>query len=382
MRTSIAAGAAVAIVGIAGSAAFARVDLPRALVAWVAAFAFGLGIALGALLLVMIMHLTKARWFVVLRPLALAVASTLPLFILLFVPIALGMKVIFPWAHHVAGLDEELARALEHQRTWQAPAFFLVRAGACLGAWSTFAFLLARAASAYGTRPAAVLEARQRAVSALGLPIVAFTMTWAAVDWFMSLNVGWFSDIFGVYFFAAGFAGACALLALLAWAARRARILPREVGPDHFHAVGRLMLLGTIFWAYVAFCQLLLMWIADIPREITFYVARIQGPWKAVDYVLVFGRFVLPLLLLLRRDLKRRPHALAVVAVWMILMHAVDAEWLMLPVLGPHVSPLDVMPFLAVGGSAFAFGAWRYFARDTVPTRDPALADSLRYHSP
>jgi hypothetical protein len=178
---------------------------------------------------------------------------------------------------------------------------------------------------------------------------------------------------------------AVSLLAILARSSRRSGREDEAVGPAHLHAIGRLMLMAVILWAYIGFFQLLLVWIADLPREVTFFVARSRGSFRALDVLLVLGHFVLPFLALLHRELKRRAGTLAAVGAWLVLMNAVDVAWLVLPAAGDRLRVLDAAPFLVVAALAFAHGARRFRAEKAAAKRAPrdaAVAESLRYTSP
>jgi hypothetical protein len=390
-KRSIVLSLAVAVVGAVGALHALALDPQRALFAWIAAYGFGLSTAIGALFLVMIFHVTNARWPIALRSLLMAIANTLPLFILLFVPIALGLDLVYPWAQDVSGLDEEVRVALEHQKLWENRGFFIARSVVYLASWSTVVTLLDGVDRAYLADPSAELVVRQRRISAAGLVVIAFTLTFASFDWFMSVESGWVSNIYGLYVFAGGFSAAISVAIIATRRAREKGLLPMSVGASHFHALGRMLLLSVIFWAYIAFFQLMLIWIGDLPREATFFVHRSRGSYVAVNVILVMGHFILPLFALLSRPLKRHAGALSLVAGWMLVMNALDFAWLVLPSAGEMLHALDVAPFLVVGGLAIAFGTWqlrapgRVLAAAAVTKRadvDPALAESLRYRSP
>ncbi|MDB4935541.1 MAG: hypothetical protein JWP87_2513 [Labilithrix sp.] len=373
MRRIAGKSLAVAALGGAGVLASALADPAHAMRAWIAAYGFGVSTALGALLLVMIFHVTHAAWPIVLRPQLMRIVATLPLFAVLFVPIAFGLRLVYPWAHASHG--------------WNSPGFFFGRSLVYLGAWSVLAIALARAESLYARDPTPEALLRSRRISAGGILVVAFTLTFASFDWFMSLEAGWISNMYGLYVFAGGLSSAIALLTFLTWRARRRGDLPESVGAPHFLALGRLMLMAVILWAYLAFFQLMLMWIADLPHEVSFYVARSRGSAGVMSALLFYGHFALPFVALLSRPLKERKTALAMIAAWMIVMNAVDFAWLVLPTGGDHVRLLDVSPFLVVSGLAVAFGAQRSSAptSEAVLDRasvDPALAESLRYRTP
>jgi hypothetical protein len=373
---------AIGTLGIAAGLVQAGADPKRALYAYATGFAVALTVALGALLFVMIAHTARARWFVVLRRLAGAMAATLPLFLVLFLPIALGVRRLYPWAGPAADLDAAQRAWAAHARPWLNVPFFLVRSYVYLTLWTLVSVLLRRASLEGDVRPSVTLVQRERRISAAGLPVMALTLTFAAFDWIMSLNSRWSSDMMGLYLFAGAFAGAIGSLAVVAFAAFRSKRLPVEVGPAHFHALGRVLLVSVIFWAYIGFCQFLLVWIADMARESSFYVDRSRGGWGWVAAVLVVSHFVLPFLLLLSRDRKRDPSRLALVGAWLVCAHALDVYWLVLPTLHAGLGWLDPAFIVGIFGMAAAFGVWRFLAAPAVPIHDPALAESLRYESP
>jgi hypothetical protein len=386
VKRIVGASLVVAAVGGAGVLVSALRDPAHAVRAWIAAYGFGVSTALGALLLVMFFHVTHAGWPIVLRPQLMKVVATMPLFVLLFVPIAFGVRLVYPWAQPTSSLDESVRGVIERQHAFDNPGFFFARALVYLAVWVAVAIALGSAEARHARELTADGLLRLRRISAGGILIVGFTLTFASFDWLMSLEAGWVSNMFGLYVFAAGLSAAISLLAMLTWRARRIGDLPESVGAPHFLALGRLMLMSVILWAYLAFFQLMLMWIADLPHEISFYLARSQGSAGLMSVILIFGHFALPFVLLLSRPLKEKPTALAMVAAWVILMNAVDFAWLVLPSGGDHVRLLDVSPFLVVSGLAVAFGAYRSTkaTSEAVLDRasvDTALEESLRYRT-
>jgi hypothetical protein len=314
--------------------------------------------------------------------------------VVLFVPVALGIRVLYPWARpaaDVSSLPESVRAALEHQRAWCSPGLFLARAVVYFGAWSTLLVLLRRADAIYERAPTSELPERfeaQRRASGAGLPIMALTMTFAAFDWLMSIEPGWVSTAFGVYVFCGGLVSALSILAIGSWIAGRGGLPAAPPSAAHVHAIGRLLLMAVVLWAYIAFFQLLLVWIADIPRESSFYGARARGAWANVGVLLVVGHFALPLLVLLSRRLKRSAGALAIVGAWLVAMNAIDFAWLVLPqAADPSVRVLDASPFLVAAGLGAAYAARRGGARARAASPmdaevDPVLRESQRYRSP
>lgn len=356
----------------------------QALVGWIAAYGFAAATVVTGTALVMVLHVTGARWWLVLRRLFVAIVGTTPLLILLFVPIGAAFSLVYPWVTLPEDVSHHTKEALEHQRTWNNGGFFLARSALYLAVWTVFAVLLRRADATWRERPSAEITRRERTVSAIGIPVLGFTLSFASFDWLMALHPGWSSNIYGLYVITSGLVAALSIVAIGAWLARRSGMNP-DIEPDHVHAVGRLMLMAVILWTYIGFFQFLLAWIADIPHEVTFYAARARGVWTAADYVLVIGRFVLPFLALLSRPLKRSPSALATVAVWLLATTVVDFAWLAVPSFDVGVTLANLLPFVAIGGLVWAYGA--HLATHAplaapAPRTDPVVREALRYRSP
>ncbi len=377
--------AAVGVVGLAVTAVGAGVDAHRALYAYLVAFTYWLGLALGMLILLGTLHASNARWSVVLRRFVEHVPAALPLFVVLFVPLVLGRHDLFPWTTPDA-LEGELRHLAEHKRPYLNMPFFVLRAIFSFACWVAIAELLRRWSVRQDATGRPALTRWQRRLGAGSLPLLALTVSFAAFDWLMSIDLRFYSTIFGVYWFAGSFVGAFAVIAIAAALTRRD---PTQFGAhmnaDHFHAVGKFLLAFTAFWAYIAFSQLLLMWIANVPDEVPWLVLRINGGWEGVGVFLVLFQFLVPFFLLLSVDLKRNPRALAWVAAWILFAHWVDLYWVVMPHLdpqGPRPSLWDLSAFVGVGGLAVAFTVWRMRGTAAVPVRDPYIDDSLRYTPP
>ncbi|GAO02020.1 hypothetical protein [Anaeromyxobacter sp. PSR-1] len=382
-RRLMTMAAAVGAAGLVVTALGAVVGDPRrVLYAYLVAFVYWLGLALGALLLLGALHASNARWPVVLRRFLEHLPAVIPLFVVLFVPILLGRGHLFPWVDP-HGLEGEVLHAVEHKKPWLNVPFFVVRAAIYFACWILVAHLL----RAWSLRQDAVgghdLTRRQRALGAGSLPFVALTLTFAAFDWMMSLDPRFFSTIFGVYWFAGSFVGAFAVVII---AANATRVDPNQFGAhmntEHFHALGKFLLAFTAFWAYVAFSQFMLIWIANVPEEVPWYILRIEGGWKAVGVFLALFHFLVPFFLLMNRAITRVPGRLAKVAAWILFVHWIDLYWLVMPHLdpgGPRPSLWDLSAFVGVGGVTVAFALVRMRGTVAVPVRDPYLEDSLRY---
>lgn len=363
-------------------------DLHRTLLSYLFAYATVLTIVLGCLIQVMMSHVTGAHWFAVLRRMALDLAAPMPALALLLLPILLGVNVLYPWAAP-GTLSAAAAAIVDRKRAWLNVPFFELRAVFYVAVWVICGELLRRQSlrrdATSGVEMVATTR-RLRISSALGLIAVGLTLTFAAFDWLMSMEPAWYSTIYGVYVFAGGFLAALALIAVVAYAAQRGSLIVRAaVTPDHFGALGKLLLTFVVFWAYIAFSQYLIIWIGDIPADTPWYLSRARGSWGVLAVIVLVGQFALPFIALLSRTFKRRPRALALLGAWLLLMHVLETYWLVVPASEPdgmHPSWLDIAALLLVAGSTVATAAWRASGAPSLPRGDPYLLGSARYREP
>jgi hypothetical protein len=353
---------------------------------YLVAFAYWCGIGFASVLLLMIFHAVHARWMTILRRPVEAMASTMGIFLLLVIPVLIGMKDLYSWIDPVAaGFDREALHKIAHKAKWLNVNFFIVRSVlyilfATFVGWRLFG-MSRRQDKEGGTEGLA----RMRRASAGLLPFMAIAITFAAFDWLMSLNPTWYSTIFGVYFFAGSFLSALSILAIVTWQANLKNLFGGGMNIEHTHSIGKLMLAFTCFWTYIAFSQLLLIWIAGLPEETPFYITRFKPGWAWMGIVLIFFHFFAPFGALLSRSLKRNPQKLSMVALWILCIHYVDIYWLVMPTLykdGFTFHWTQPLAFAGVGLVAVAVGISRLRGRLPVPMRDPYLPESLRYRQP
>jgi hypothetical protein len=382
-RTVLVRGAIVAAAGLGLTLVGGVFDARRALYAYLVAFVYWIGIAVGALILLGAFHASNARWPVVLRRFVETVPAVIPLFVVLFVPIALGMRHIFVWVSPPADLDPVMAHAIHHKHPYLNAGFFTARAILYFVLWFAVGHLLRAWSVRQDSAGGVTLTRWQRRLGAGSLPFLALTMAFASFDWMMSLDPRFYSTMFGVYWFAGSFIAAFAVTIIAAaWTRDDPLGFGHAMSLEHFHSLGKFLLAFTAFWAYVAFSQFMLIWIANIPEEVPWYQVRIGGGWAWTFGFLVVFHFVVPFFLLLSRDLKRSPRALSWLAAWMLFVHWVDIYWIVMPPLfpnGPRPSLWDVTAFVGVGGAAVAFTVFRMRGALTVPVKDPYIDDSLRY---
>ncbi len=349
------------------------------LFSYLAAFMLWLGITLGCLAIVMIHHLTGGAWGLVIRRLLEAGTRTLPIMALAFLPIAFGVRVLYLWARPDAVASDAVLR---EKALYLNVPFFLVRAALYFTIWGTVAYWLNRWSLEQDHSPDPRLARKLQLLSAAGIVLYALTITFASIDWVMSLEPHWFSTIFGILFMggqalsALSFAIAAAVL--LALRPPFSDVLSRA----HLHDLGKLLMAFIMLWAYFNFSQFLIIWSANLAEEAPWYVHRLGHGWQAIGLLLVVFHFALPFALLLSRSLKRNPTLLAGLAVGIIVMRLVDLFWIIGPQahgtqLGVHW--LDVMAPLALGGVWLAVYVRQLANRPLLPLGDPELGAALEH---
>jgi hypothetical protein len=350
-------------------------------VAYLVSYAFFLSLALGALFLILIQHVTHAGWGVVVRRLAEGVAATLPWLAVLFVPVLFGLHDLYHWSRAEAVAADAV---LAGKASYLNPTFFTVRWVVYFIVWVWLARYFVSRSIAQDANGDVELTVQMQRRAALGVVLYAFTVSFAAIDILMSLDPHWYSTMFGVYYFAGAVVGALAVIIVAAVLLQGAGLLGRVITREHYHDLGKLLFAFIVFWAYIAFSQYMLIWYGNIPEETEWYLRRQSNGWGWIGLVLVFGHFLLPFLALISRTPKRRKGLLAVAAGWMLGMHWVDVAWLVVPHFAPlsgAVSVETVTLLLAFAGLMVARFAQVLREPSLVPERDPRIAESLTFEN-
>ena len=369
--------------GLLAGAAGAFLNLDQFFRSWLIGFLFCLGLTMGPLALLMLQHMSGGQWGLVARRVCEAASRNVPFVALLFVPLLFGLPRLYTWA------QPDLVRVdpiLQAKALYLNVPFFIGRAVAYFAIWTLGASLLNGWSAGQDRGEVAVDPAdtvRFRNVSAPGLLIYVITMTFASVDWIMSLDTHWYSTIFGFILVAgqglAGFALVIAVLAMLSHVEPLATYLNPRL---HFLDLGKLLLTFVMLWAYFSFSQLLIIWAGNLPEEIPFFYKRFRGGWQYVSLAILFGHFVLPFVLLLSRDLKRRPHLLAKVAIAILVMRVVDLIWIVEPMFKHEGFPIHWMdvalPIGLTGVWVFLF-ARNLRSRPLLPLNDPFFKEAFAH---
>jgi hypothetical protein len=382
LTVALAGLAAFVVIGVVLWLAGA-ISVPRQFfLSYLVAYMFWLGAALGSMALLMLQHLTGGAWGVVLRRVFESGARTLLLLALLFIPIIIGLflggQSLYPWVEGERNPFQEVYLSIP---------FFIVRVIIYFAIWLTVAFVLNRW-SAEQDRAAMTPEQlrRFRLLSGPGLVLYGGTITFAAVDWLMSLTPTWYSTMFPPLVAVGQVLTGMALsltVALLLATRFRAAYAPRTpdlmLRPDVMRDLGNLLLAFVMLWAYMSFSQFMLVWVANLPEELTWYLERVRAGWWLIAVALIVLHFAVPFLLLLSRDIKQDPRRLAAVAAGVLVLRFVDVLWWVEPsysgTRGYAFWLLDVAAAAGLGGLWVWWFLGQLRQRPLLPVHDPYLAE-------
>ena len=346
--------------------------------AYLVGYIYWLTIALGCLGLQLLHHVTRGAWGLVIRRILEAGARTLPWMALLFLPILLGIKDIYSWSNpEVMNANEYI----KHKQPYLNFGFFALRAAIYFAIWCFLALRLSKLSRDQDTAPAdSDIWRRMQIYAAPGVLIYCLTVTFAAFDWLMSLNPLWASTIYGAYMIVCTGLSTLAFVIVVASLLVSEQPMSRAFAPRHFHDYGKLMFAFTMLWGYLSFSQFLIIWSANLPEEIQFYLTRYKHGWQWLGLALVALHFALPFLILLSSEIKRRPERLVKVALFMLVIRFVDLYWQT----APNFQADSMLPdwrylaaVLGVGGIWLWLFTRELSSRSLLPINAPNLAEAL-----
>lgn len=383
--TALVVGAACSVIAII----VAALDLKLFLQSWLVAFMFWLGLTLGCLTLLMLQYTTGGNWGILGRRFWEAATKTLPFLFLMWLPLAFWMKVLYPWTTMT---KEELLP--DRVKYWLNPTLFVVRGLIYFALWGFWAWRLnrwSRTEERGDATPQRFVSIQN--FSGVGIVMYAITITFAALDWTMSLNPMWWSTAYGMIFMVGECLTAFAFTIYLLARFAQTEPLAHIVKPDHYHDYGKLMFTFVVLWAYLSFSQWLIVWQANITGEIRWYLDRVHGHWKIIATGLIFFHFVLPFAIMLSRSLKRQPRKLVRMAFWILVVRLVDLFWYVQPsfhqavevhgdpsTLAPiswQVVGMNIVNILAIGGLWLTIFYHFLSKRSLMPVKDPHFVEML-----
>jgi hypothetical protein len=318
-----------------------------------------LGVTLGSMAILMIRHLTGGGWGMVIRRILGAAMRCLPLMALLFVPILFGLPKLYVWARPLDSIaDKHLREHLQDiTRTYLTVHGFIIRAAIYLGIWNLLSYLLTKWSKEQDNPPSRDNSNRFKAVSGPGLILYAFTISFAAIDWIMSIDPSWISTIYGLLILIGELLSAMCFAVVVERILVNYKPMSELLKPDFVHDHGKWMLTFTMVWAYFSFSQWLIIWSGNLPEEITWYMRRLNGGWGSIGLFLVVFHFVVPFVLLLSRPFKRDIRRLVWLAVWLMVMRYFDLFWIIEPNFSQtfKLTVADIVVPVAMGGLWLAY---------------------------
>lgn len=333
-------------------------------------------VALGCLAILMIYTMTGGGWGYVTQRILRAGMLTLPLLAVLFLPLLLGLPALYEWARPDVVAHDEL---LQHKSLYLNVPFFIARAVLYFVVWIGLAFLLNRRLLQLDQSFDLATGRRLRGISGLGLGAFGLTVTFASVDWMMSIEPHWFSTIYG-FMFATGAVAAAFAFAIIAlnWLMKRTS-LAEVVSTLNVNDLGNFLLAGVMLWAYMTLSQYLIIWSANLAEETPWIYRRTTGGWEVVGLLLTVFHFFAPFLVLLSRTVKRRINWLVNVAGLVLLMRLVDLYWLIIPAYHEsfYLDWLLIVAPIAIGGIWLAVFIWQLKKKSLLPLYDAGVEEKL-----
>ena len=338
-------------------------------------FMLWLGLSLGCLAMLMVQHLSGGLWGLSIRRILEAATKGLPLMLVLWIPLVLGRHYLYGWMS---------GEGVNQGNSWYLNMpFWWLRQVIYFASWLGMMYVLNKRSALQdepGNRP------RFQLISGLGILIYALTISFAAVDWVMSLDPHWGSTIYGMIFMAGEGLSALAFSIIVLTVLTEYNPMREIIKPEQFHDIAKLMLAFVMLFAYFSFSQWLIIWAGNLPDEISWFLNRIHGGWGVVALAIILFHFALPLALLLSRNLKRDGHKMIGLAVLLMFMRLVDIYWYVVPNFAHarghfYFSPWYLVAPIAVGGLWLGFFFYNLRQRPILPMYEPQMPSLLHQGS-
>jgi hypothetical protein len=371
----------IALLSIVACIAGYATNPARFFQSYIVAFAFTTFIGLGAFFFVMVQFLTGSAWSVTMRRIMENIMMTLPIGLLLFVPVVLGMKEIYPWMNPALAASSPVLKA---KSAFLNQNFFIIRGVIYFALWSLWAGSIYRQSTKQDSEKSIRQMHMASKWSAPGLFLVVVVGSIAAFDWLMSLEPTWYSTIFGLVNLTGGALAFFSIVTLVSLRFRANGILSNSITREHYHDLGKWMFALTAFYTYCAFSQYMLIWYSNIPEETVWYRHRLEGGWFYISIAMPFLRFLIPFFLLLCRAAKRSLTMIAFIAVWSLVVEFIDLYWIVMPTYyksGPQFHWLDLAT-LGATVSICGLMFWSRFKKHKMaPVGDLRFEQSLHFEN-
>ncbi|MGB7345867.1 MAG: hypothetical protein WBD20_16745 [Pirellulaceae bacterium] len=367
--------------------------------AYLTAFMYCFTITMGSLFFVLIQHLCRAGWSVVVRRVAeLMMVMVIPL-AFLFLPIVAtlfaGEGTLYRWDSASFWEKAHIAENVVNNKTgYLSQGFFAIRAVVYFAIWGFLAYYFFKKSTEQDETGEAAATSQMQLWSAPAVLLFSLTLTFAAFDWVMSLAPMWFSTMFGVYIFAGSILSAHCAIAAGTYLLQSKGALKDEVTVEHYHDLGKLIFGFVFFWTYISFSQYMLIWYGNMPEETEWFYVRQQETWVTISFVLILFHWLLPFLGTMSRHVRRKPVLVFGWSVYILIMHYFDVYWMIMPEAysGIHgdayATAGGVMGVLSsflcvVGMAALLLGVIFKLATGTkvAAVRDPRFRESMAFEN-
>ena len=340
---------------------------------------FVTSIGLGSLFLVALEYIGGAVWSTPFRRVAEVLASTLLIVPILAIPIYFNLHDVYHWTHlEVVAVDE----ILSHKSPYLNESFFTARIIGYFVIWILFYFIITKNSEKQDKTKDQSLTKKNIRNSAIFIPFFAITITFASIDWMMSLEPHWFSTIFGVYYFAGTFLAALAIITFLVVYLNEKGVFGNGVVSDHYYSLGALLYGFINFWAYIAFSQFMLIWYANLPEETFWFLNRWEGSWLVYSIIFVLIHFLIPFFALVSQPSKTNASRLKFMSIWLLVAHFMDLYFLVMPTFTPDgivLGWIELGFFLLAFGIVFLVFSIKSKSVNMLPIGDPKLKRGLDF---
>jgi hypothetical protein len=368
------------VVGIIGAIACAIgwfIDHDVFFRAYLPAYMFWFQIAAGSLGVLCLQYITGGEWGILIRRPLGAAARTMAAMLVLFIPIALGIKSLYIWSHpDVVARDQ----VLQLKSGYLNPTQFLIRAGIYFVLWILWAWRIRFLSLRFYEDRSPFTELSRRRWAASGILLFCLTMTACSIDWMMSLEPKWYSTMYGINFIVGAGLAAYAFVTFFLTRLAPTSAMADIIKPNHFRDLGNLMLAFVMLWAYTQFSEFLLMWYANLHEEIPHYRVRTAGVWGALALFLVVFHFFLPFFMLLMRAIKDRPQTIGWVAIIVLVARYAGIYWLTEPSFNRHFH----FSWMSIAALAGVGGIWLYLfigqlkGQTIIPIHETWVEEAIR----
>jgi hypothetical protein len=379
--------AAVAVLAAVAALALSitRGDAPLAWSSYLIGAVYALGLGVFGAAWLAILYLARGTWSVTMRRIPEAMTAWLLPGGLLALAVGLGAHSLYHWSHADVVAQDEL---LTHKAPFLNMPMFWALVGASLVLWVIFAALMVSTSHRQDREGGIAPSLRNRAISAIFLVVFAFTFSVVSFYLLLSLDAHWFSTMFAVLTFTDIVQTGTAFVAVVAGLMVMNGKLPGFLNENHLHSLGKMVFAWTGFWAYIYFCQHMLIWYANIPEETIYFIRRMENGWLPYLLLLPVLKFVVPFLLLVPREAKRNPRRLVPVALLILFAQFWELYVMVGPAIGHgeeashgHLPIIEFAVTLGfIGLFTLVFG-WFLKRHDPVPLKDPAIGACLEYHT-